>query len=711
MKLFYSLFIFLLLVGNVFSQGWEWLNPRPTGNNLNDVFFINNYGWIAGEAGTIYHSSDSGLTWNEIGIDTFLNFNTVFFVDSMMGWVAGESGAVFRTEDAGTTWVSQNSGENVELHQAYFYDSLLGYMSGDAARIIKTTDGGSSWTRKLQGNFNLYALWHINSQVGWAAGWNGAMVKTTDGWEDWNYLTSGLHNQIRSLFFTDASHGWYCTEDQYFARTGDGGSTWHIDSAINQYISLSSVFFTSQDSGWMVGSYYGGSVVMATASGGVSWNTTIDYYLHDPRDLFFWDNLTGLMVGEYGSIYRTTDAAITWDSISSYNPMNSNSITDIFFTDSLTGWLTNWGVYKTTDGGSTWDLCLDPWDDGYYSLHFTDSLHGCAVGVPGFPDGFRAIQVTTDGGNNWTNTISWPDFYSVYFTDFNHGWAAGNQIVKSTDGGFNWSVQYDNSQVLFRSIFFVDSLVGWAVGYNNIMVYTTDGGANWIEKFNGGPLNFQKVTFADENNGWIVGEQGVVLSTTDGGDNWLLYPIGYNVDFYDVAFADIDNGWIVGDEGLVLHTTDGGSTWIRQYSRTRNILYAVCFINPAKGWIAGEGTSILTTGDGGGSGIEEPVDVTLPNLSINQSWSYPNPFAREVTISFNLPLSTAVEMEVYNVNGQKIINFPGREFSQGIHQLTWNGHDQSGQVVPAGIYFYRLLNNSDQNVIATGRIIKLQAVR
>ena len=69
------------------------------------------------------------------------------------------------------------------------------------------------------------------------------------------------------------------------------------------------------------------------------------------------------------------------------------------------------------------------------------------------------------------------------------------------------------------------------------------------------------------------------------------------------------------------------------------------------------------------------------------------------------------QLEIYNVNGQKIISFPEQEFPEGIHQVIWNGCNQSGQVVSPGIYFYRLVNGSGQNIVSTGRIIKLQSIR
>ncbi len=47
------------------STGWFWQNPLPQGNDLNSVVAFNGQNIVvAGNAGTILSTSDSGKTWN-----------------------------------------------------------------------------------------------------------------------------------------------------------------------------------------------------------------------------------------------------------------------------------------------------------------------------------------------------------------------------------------------------------------------------------------------------------------------------------------------------------------------------------------------------------------------------------------------------------------------------------------------------------------------
>ncbi|NIA30300.1 MAG: T9SS type A sorting domain-containing protein [Actinobacteria bacterium] len=51
-------------------------------------------------------------------------------------------------------------------------------------------------------------------------------------------------------------------------------------------------------------------------------------------------------------------------------------------------------------------------------------------------------------------------------------------------------------------------------------------------------------------------------------------------------------------------------------------------------------------------------------------------------------------MDIFNVTGQLVRTLCRGEMRDGFHTVTWNGADESGQAVPAGVYFYRLTGNN-----------------
>ena len=75
-------------------------------------------------------------------------------------------------------------------------------------------------------------------------------------------------------------------------------------------------------------------------------------------------------------------------------------------------------------------------------------------------------------------------------------------------------------------------------------------------------------------------------------------------------------------------------------------------------------------------------------FALNQN--IPNPFNPETTISIELPQASNVKVEIYNLRGELIQILTDKILSAGIHELTWNGTDEIGNLSPSGLYIYRI---------------------
>ncbi len=70
---------------------------------------------------------------------------------------------------------------------------------------------------------------------------------------------------------------------------------------------------------------------------------------------------------------------------------------------------------------------------------------------------------------------------------------------------------------------------------------------------------------------------------------------------------------------------------------------------------------------------------------------YPNPFNPVTTISYDLPEPASVNLVIYDVAGKLVRTLVAAEaVGAGRHEQVWNGRDDAGQNVAAGVYFYRL---------------------
>ena len=104
-------------------------------------------------------------------------------------------------------------------------------------------------------------------------------------------------------------------------------------------------------------------------------------------------------------------------------------------------------------------------------------------------------------------------------------------------------------------------------------------------------------------------------------------------------------------------------------------------------------------------GIEDNTrqPVIVSDLVAHQN--YPNPFNPTTTIAFDLPISSNVELTIFNIAGQKVKTLLDEYRKAGSHELTWNGVSATGQAVASGIYFYRLKAGGET---ATGKMLLLK---
>ena len=91
------------------------------------------------------------------------------------------------------------------------------------------------------------------------------------------------------------------------------------------------------------------------------------------------------------------------------------------------------------------------------------------------------------------------------------------------------------------------------------------------------------------------------------------------------------------------------------------------------------------------------------NLALS---NYPNPFNPETIIQFNLIADSNIQIEIYNIKGQKVNTLVNKEFSKGSHSISWNGDDEYGSSVSSGIYYYKLNVNGKNEAVKKCMLLK-----
>jgi len=99
-----------------------------------------------------------------------------------------------------------------------------------------------------------------------------------------------------------------------------------------------------------------------------------------------------------------------------------------------------------------------------------------------------------------------------------------------------------------------------------------------------------------------------------------------------------------------------------------------------------------------------PLDGIKP-VVYSLASAYPNPLKDRSNIKFGLPRSSHVEIEVYNIAGQRIKTLVNANLEAGYHSVYWNGRNDAGQRVANGVYVYRMNSGSFQ---ATKKLLILK---
>jgi|GEM_PF-1196135 len=576
---------------SLFAQvdgNWVKQSPSPTGEILEDVFFVDeNTGWAVGLEGEIVFTKDGGSTWSTQSSGTTRRLRNVFFLDESTGWVVGDTGTILHTTDGGTNWVAQNSTSTSSLSDICFVDASNGWAVGRDGKILHTSDGGSNWKSQNSGTtWTLASVSFSDTNSGWAVGSGGTIVHTSDGGENWLPQNSGVTGFLSGVYFLDANKGWAAGAAGRILQTIDGGDNWVSQNRASTS-SLSDIYFVDASNGWAVGRF---GRIVHTSDGGNNWEFQESSSNKDLRALYFANASIGWAVGLDGTIVHTKDGGLNWEA---QNSGTFETYYGVSFSDASTGWVVgqNGTIVHTSDGGENWLPQNSGTDENLNDVSFTDASTGWAVGDGGI------ILHTSDGGDNWvaqnSGTINRLD--GIVFTGETTGWAVGQSgtIVYTSDGGDNWESQNSNTIYWLFGLHFINASTGWAVGWDGTIVHTSDGGNTWAAQSSNTTSELMDVSFSDVSTGWAVGWDGTIVQTNDGGNTWIAQNSSTTNRLYGVSFMNESTGWSVGFSGTIVHTSNGGATWVEQNSGTNKWLWGVHFTDAGTGWAVGDDGIIL----------------------------------------------------------------------------------------------------------------------
>jgi hypothetical protein len=149
-------------------------------------------------------------------------------------------------------------------------------------------------------------------------------------------------------------------------------------------------------------------------------------------------------------------------------------------------------------------------------------------------------------------------------------------------------------------------------------------------------------------------------------------------NFYD---GDLYGKDIINNTGTTLNAT--GNYWLTEWTSGP--------VNTS----SPQGSANPNAGPGGSLGKTSGQDIAATELTMPGQFAleqnYPNPFNPSTIITLHLPQESKVNLVIYDVLGRAVRSLSANTFFHaGVHQLSWDGRDDSGNTLASGVYFYRL---------------------
>lgn len=386
-------------------------------------------------------------------------------------------------------------------------------------------------------------------------------------------------------------------------------------------------------------------------------------------------------------IYNNATGQNNWHSVPGTS--SSQRIDDIYFVNNSLGFFgsNNWsgvpGIFKTTDGGDTWNLIYPDTSSHIRSIEFindTIGFYGLLSGAGSTPG---SLYRTTDGGYHWNRITNMGMLLYDGICGIAH---YGNSVVAvgtystparfyhSVDAGVTWTNQdlsaYASGLVdcymISNDTIIVSGIADAANQHKATILKSVDGGLTWQRVFlaSASTTYCWKMFFRPNGLGLASIEMtNAVARTTDYGSTWTEIAIN-NVPGYDFGAVGLLNdtlGYMTSQSNINYNGTwithDGGLTW-DTVTTVMECGDRMTVIDSVTAFISGLSIYKYTPGT---------IGIALNNISsaMHKINVYPNPASDHMRIGAIADVNTFGMIDILDEKGNIVKHICKQPFAQG----------------------------------------------
>ena len=676
--------VFLISSSNVNLTYAQWESVGPYGGSVSQVWANNSYLFVLLQNNGIFRSSNNGLNWNRLNLES--TSNSSYFAGIGSNIVYLSPSRLFRSSDNGDSWYLSSNGLPTTFDINTIISNLNVFYLVVNGNLYKSTDYGENW---LTLNLTLGDVRLAISGTNIYAYGSGGIRISIDGGVNWSYINNGLPGAtFRGKITTNSSTVFINMDSSNVPRgiykTTNNGMNWFPSNTGLTNLKVRELYVIGNTV--FVGTLDG---IFKSSDNGNSWarfNNGIEpIYCNSIYSIN--SNFYAGFGTEYGlgGLYLSQNEGVTWNSI--IGNINSCQIFEMTVKgNTIFAYVNGSGIWKSLDNGINWIRSNNGLP--YNVLSFRgDIISNDGQNIYCVISG--NIYKSSDEGNNWFLYNNGIGSNPNYITSNNSKVYAGcsQGLYLSLNSGGNWSL-LGLSELNVRAIDFYGNYI--YAGTDNGVFQSSDDGLNW-EEINTGlqdtSVRFLKVVgdYLYASNSSTNSGGGVYKRSLTGG-NWILLTNGFI--FTSIRnFCSINNYPIIIDRSSgakMLISTNQGESWTNV--NNQGITAPYIFTLQTLG-------NFVYLGTYGGSVCRRPISqviginqisTKIPE-SIYLSQNYPNPFNPTTNIEFSLPENSFVKLKVFDITGKEVAELVNENLTPGSFRYEFNAKN-----LPSGLYFYKL---------------------